>query len=153
MNKVTHLGVYPDMNAAELALEKLAKDIQRAAKNGETVVEISTTGEPNSENVAVLTTPCTKVTEGTIKECFQKINEELDELKLAVLDYADGDLEQTGQRIWVFASEKLAERVAEEAADTITAITSMLAAMGIDEEQRQAAQKRVNEKNRERGRF
>ena len=45
------------------------------------------------------------------------------------------------------------EKIAEEAADTITAITSMLEAMGIDEDMRQDAQKRVNERNKERGRF
>ena len=45
------------------------------------------------------------------------------------------------------------ERYAEEAADVVTAITSMLEAMGIDENMRQEAQRRVNEKNKERGRF
>jgi NTP pyrophosphatase (non-canonical NTP hydrolase) len=43
--------------------------------------------------------------------------------------------------------------VAEEAADTITAITTMLEALGIDADMRDEAQRRVNAKNRERGRL
>ena len=43
--------------------------------------------------------------------------------------------------------------IAEEAADTITAITSMLEAMGINEHDRQDAQREVNRRNRERGRI
>lgn len=39
------------------------------------------------------------------------------------------------------------------AADTITSITTMLEALGIDEEMRDEAQRRVNEKNRKRGRI
>ena len=218
MNRSAVLGAYPDMNAAELALQKLTKDIQRAAKNGETVVEISTAGEPNRENVAVdgevqsreevaaawnrhstpvvssnnraefmefvydelsddadncranriidaadeyaesrvekiLPIPCTKVTGKTVKDWFAKIDEELNELKETVLvrfktcDDADAWAKYSRQ------AETNPGNIAEEAADTITAITSMLEAMGIDEEQRQAAQREVNEKNRERGRF
>lgn len=45
------------------------------------------------------------------------------------------------------------ECIAEEAADTITAITSMLEVIGIDERIRQEAQERVNRKNREMGRI
>lgn len=83
----------------------------------------------------VLPIPCTKGFENlAVKDYFQKINEELDEPK---------------EGVFLFRKE----RIAEEAADTITAITSMLEAMGIDEQQRQAAQRRVNERNQQRGRW
>jgi NTP pyrophosphatase (non-canonical NTP hydrolase) len=89
--------------------------------------------------------PCVRDERGEIKEqsviklLIGKINEELDELKEAVVVrkyFLDMD-----------------EHIAEEAADTITAITTMLEALGIDAEMRDEAQRRVNEKNRKRGRL
>jgi NTP pyrophosphatase (non-canonical NTP hydrolase) len=87
----------------------------------------------------------------TVKRLFAKINEELDELKAAVLrevttrnnldDLADGVDDDTDTDI------------AEEAADTITAITTMLEALGIDVDMRDEAQRRVNEKNLKRNRL
>ena len=77
--------------------------------------------------------------EQSVKQLFAKINEELDELKQALFIrkyFLDMD-----------------EHIAEEAADTITAITTMLEALGIDTEMRDEAQRRVNAKNRERGRL
>ena len=99
----------------------------------------------------VLPIPCTKVEEKTVKAWFSKINEELDELKEAVLIAYYGIHVQIDTPIFDPQKEDLIA-VAVEAADTITAITSMLEAMGIDEDMRQAAQKRVNAKNKERGR-
>ncbi|MBO6178512.1 MAG: hypothetical protein J6M62_11300 [Selenomonadaceae bacterium] len=99
----------------------------------------------------VLPIPCTNVEEKTVKDWFQKINEELDELKDATvynLYLSNG----VGCAKDIYAPEER-YKIAEEAADTITAITSMLEAMGIDEDMRQDAQKRVNERNKERGRF
>jgi len=104
----------------------------------------------------VLPIPCTKVEEETVKDWFSKINEELDELKEVI-----PALSQVGAKYLFKAALggldcKLwahSEAIAEEAADTITAITSMLEAMGIDENMRQEAQRRVNEKNKERGRL
>ena len=103
------------------------------------------------ENAAVLPIPCTKVAEETIKDWFQKINEELDELKAVVLLKCS----PTNQLCYEITKidDDLDTDIAKEAADTITAITSMLDNMGIDEEMRQAAQKRINERNKERGRF
>ena len=107
----------------------------------------------------VLPTPCTKVEKETIKDWFQKINEELDELKAAVLFAAttDGDIDDVPDDYKALMNplefEASYREIAEEAADTITAITSMLEAMGIDENMRQDAQRRVNEKNKERRRF
>lgn len=91
--------------------------------------------ERTQAHVGILPLPCTKVDEETVREWFQKINEELDELKRAVLINDQPMM------------------IAEEAADTITAITSMLEAMGIDERMRQEAQERVNRRNKERGRL
>ena len=100
--------------------------------------------------------PCVRdehgeIREQTVKQLFEKINEELDELKAAVLrevttrndldDICDGVDDDTDTDI------------ADEAADTITAITTMLEALGIDAEMRDEAQRRVNSKNRERGRL
>jgi len=96
----------------------------------------------------ILPIPCTKVEEKTVKDWFQKINEEMDELKEAVWETFD----MRGEACQKTTAECL-EIIAEEAADTITAITSMLEAMGIGEDMRQAAQRQVNEKNKECGRF
>jgi len=80
-----------------------------------------------------------EIREQTVKRLFAKINEELDELKHALVVrkyFLDMD-----------------EHIAEEAADTITAITTLLEALGIDAEARDEAQRRVNAKNREKGRL
>lgn len=111
----------------------------------------------DERKINVLPIPCTKVQEKTVKDWFQKINEELDELKIEIMENFsfDSDLKREGfdndindyDDIWD------SHHIVEEAMDTITAITSMLEAMGIDEKMRQEAQKRVNERNRERGRL
>lgn len=88
--------------------------------------------------------PCVRdehgeIKEQTVKQLLAKINEELDELKHALVVrkyFLDMD-----------------ENIAEEAADTITAITTLCEALGIDAEMRDKAQRRVNAKNRERGRL
>lgn len=101
----------------------------------------------------VLPIPCTKGYEKwMLKDYLQKINEELDELKDAALQ-GMGCLTCDCKQDELTISVEEAERIADEAADTITAITSMLEAMGIDERQRQAAQERVNEQNKRRGRI
>jgi len=86
----------------------------------------------------------------TVKDWFQKINEELDELKEDVMCGVAG---LKSYASYSYCSEGSREFIADEAADTITAITSMLEAMEIDERQRQAAQERVNERNAERKRL
>jgi hypothetical protein len=95
----------------------------------------------------ILPIPCTNVKEKSIKDWFQKINEELDEFKGAVL--ACATYEMAEQPVDILEFDECEDVVAEEAADTITAITSMLETMGIDERARQEAQERVNEKNGE----
>lgn len=96
----------------------------------------------------VLPHPCTKFQGATVKEWFQKINEEFDELKEAVIACLTCSM-QDAKATDTDSEDKGC--IAEEACDTITAITSMLDAMGIDEKARQEAQKKVNEKNKKRG--
>lgn len=79
----------------------------------------------------------------TVKRLFAKINEELDELKECIFIYSSRSTMYDGEL----------DDIAEEAADTITAITTMLEALGIDAEMRDEAQRRVNDKNRKRGRL
>lgn len=103
--------------------------------------------------------PCVRdehgaIKEQTVKQLFAKIDEELDELKAAVLSVFYGlnvvpsdrpDLKNIG--------DDEMPLIASEAADTITAITTMLEALGIDAKMRDEAQRRVNNRNRERGRL
>lgn len=92
-----------------------------------------------------------EASEWTIKDHFQKINEELDELKESVfVIYQTHSLcSQYGE----YKPGTQEEAIAKEAADTITAITTMLEALGIDEKMRNEAQRQINERNRERGRL
>lgn len=99
--------------------------------------------------------PCVRDEHGAIarqniKRLFAKINEELDELKSEV----------DGWRWYIATDARTQEKesewkgsIAEEAADTITAIVTLCEALGIDENMRDEAQRRVNEKNRKRGRL
>lgn len=83
-----------------------------------------------------------------IKQLIAKVDEELNEMKEAVYFSSPGDF-----LVNYIKPEAARERIAEEAADTITAITTMLEALGIDAEMRDEAQRRVNEKNRKRNRL
>ena len=108
--------------------------------------------------------PCVNVKEKTLKEWLQKVNEELDEFKESVMNcfcldkmdiypmvLVDGDLYKRYEDIGYNDEDK--RKIADEAMDTITAITSMLEYMGIGEKERQEAQMRVNKRNAERGRL
>lgn len=110
--------------------------------------------EDNAEYRYVRPLPCILDEHGetkkqTVKQLFAKVDEELNELKEIVL--VDHCL--SGVALEVPRGYDLLARIAEEAADTITAITTMLEALGIDAEMRDEAQRRVNNKNRERGRL
>lgn len=108
---------------------------------------------------AVSPLPCVRdehgaIKEQTVKRLFAKIDEEFDELKAAVLSVFYGldvvpsdrpDLKNIG------ADEM--PLIASEAADVKTAITTLEEALGIDAEMRDEAIRRVNAKNRERGRL
>ena len=107
-------------------------------------------------DVPVRPLPCVRdehgeMNEQTAKRLLAKIDEELNELKEAVFRSEEYD-----NGLWEFSNpihEFEKKPIAEEAADTITAITTMLEALGIDAEMRDEAQRRVNERNRERGRL
>lgn len=106
----------------------------------------------NEQYVCPRPLPCVRdergeTNEQTIKQLLAKIDEELNELKAGV--FAIGNLDDTPNE----TPTGFFPFIAEEAADTITAITTLLEALGIDAEMRDEAQRRVNSKNRERGRL
>lgn len=110
--------------------------------------------EDNAEYRYVRPLPCILDEHGetkkqTVKQLFAKVDEELNELKEIVL--VDHCL--SGVALEVPRGYDLLARIAEEAADTITAITTLCAAFGIDAEMRNKAQERVNQKNFERARL
>ena len=110
------------------------------------------------ENLPVAPVPCVKETENTsIKDLFQKLNEEVDELKVEILKncYFYDDIDDVRSILKSYKMDediKATHRIAEEGADVCTVVTSLLEAIGIGFEMRQEAQRRVNEHNHERGR-
>ena len=110
------------------------------------------------ENLPVAPVPCVKETENTsIKDLFQKLNEEVDELKVEILKncYFDDGIDDVRSILKSYKMDediKATHRIAEEGADVCTVVTSLLEAIGIGFEMRQEAQRRVNEHNHERGR-
>ena len=96
--------------------------------------------------------PCVRdehgeIREQTVKALIAKVDEELNELKSAILAVINLEDVPDDMPTGIF------DFIADEACDTITSITTMLEALGIDEDMRAKAQMRVNEKNRERGRL
>lgn len=110
------------------------------------------------ENLPVAPVPCVKETENTsIKDLFQKLNEEVDELKAEILKncYFDDGVDDVRSILKSYKMDEDIEamqRIAEEGADVCTVVTSLLEAIGIGFEMRQEAQRRVNKHNHERGR-
>ena len=108
----------------------------------------------NEQYVCVAPIPCVRDEHGEIKEqsvikqLIGKVNEELDELKETIVI-----LESKKRSAALEIVMEQEECVADEAADTITAITTLLEALGIDAKMRDEAQRRVNSKNMERGRL
>jgi len=96
--------------------------------------------------------PCVRDEHGEIKE---------QDIRRHLIAKIDEELNETKERVMLLGLypmqpdeiENVKTMIAEEACDTITAITTMLEALGIDEEMRDEAQRRVNSKNRERGRL
>ena len=115
------------------------------------------------ENVPVAPVPCVKGWErASLKVFFQKLNEEVDELKAAILDQCDFDdnVNEIKEILNYYEDSDVPPqssggkmRIAEEAADVCTVVTSLMEAIGIGFEMRQEAQRRVNEHNKERGRW
>lgn len=110
------------------------------------------------ENLPVAPVPCVKETENTsLKDLFQKLNEEVDELKVEILEncYFDDGIDDVRSILKSYKMDediKAMQRIAEEGADVCTVVTSLLEAIGIGFEMRQEAQRRVNKHNHERGR-
>lgn len=99
--------------------------------------------------------PCVRdehgeVTNQTVKDLVEKIDSELTELKWELASHPSNYV-----AFYYAESVRPVEwlRIADEAADTITAITTLLEALGINAKARDEAQRRVNSKNRERGRL
>ena len=114
------------------------------------------------ENVPVAPVPCVKGWEvAALKIFFLKLDEEVDELKAEILAQCDfGDNVKKIKEILDYYEDSDVPpqasggkmRIAEEAADVCTVVTSLLEAIGIGFEMRQEAQRRVNKHNHERGR-
>lgn len=96
----------------------------------------------------VLPIPCTDVKPKTLREWFALIDDKLNSFKEALIEKNVIGLD-TPLDSFIDTGGILVENVA---AELITEITSMLEAIEIDEKRRQEAQKRVNEKNREKSR-
>ncbi len=101
-----------------------------------------------------------EVREQTVKQLFAKINEELDKLKFEIttcLTSLDTNITKEPNDEWAYdtfvRNSARGAIVAEEAADTITAITTLLEALGIGAEMRDEAQRCVNRRNMEQGRL
>ena len=115
------------------------------------------------ENVPVAPVPCVKGWEvAALKIFFLKLDEEVDELKAEILTQCDfGDNVKKIKEILDYYEDSDVPpqasggkmRIAEEGADVCTVVTSLLEAIGIGFEMRQEAQRRVNEHNKERGRW
>ena len=100
--------------------------------------------------------PCVRdehgeIKEQTVKQLLAKIDEELNEFKAAVLREATvrNDLRELADGV----DDDTDTDIAEEAADTITAITTLCHVLGIGADRRDEAQRRVNRRNLERGRL
>ena len=88
--------------------------------------------------------PCTVFANAGTVDWVAKLNEEVYEVMLESA-YVE--------RLAAEADDDDVERLAEELTDVITVCTSWLYALGYDEDMRGEVQRRVNEKNRERGYF
>ena len=125
--------------------------------------------------------PCIYVKEKTIRDWFAKLDSEVNEFKEAVLQgylslnrQADAGMVQglsiMGQpidKVSVFDFVQVARdfdrqkayeqaqkrRIAEERADVVTVLTSMLRALSIDDKTMQEAQECVNQSNHSKGRW
>jgi len=106
--------------------------------------------EDNAEYRYVRPLPCVRdehgaIREQTVKQLLAKIDEELNELKEAV--FVIYQTHSLCSQYGAYKPGTQEEAIANEAADTINAITTMLEALGIDADMRDDAQERVNQKN------
>lgn len=114
------------------------------------------------DTMPVAPEPCVEGWErASLKVFFQKLNEEVDELKAAILDQCDFDdnVNEIKEILNYYEDSDVPPqssggkmRIAEEAADVCTVVTSLMEAIGIGFKERNEAQRRVNRHNHERGR-
>ena len=100
--------------------------------------------------------PCVRDEHGyirdqTVKKLFAKIDEELNEFKAVVL--REVTTRNNLDDICDSVDDDTDTDIVDEAADVITAITTLLEALCFNAEMRDEAQRRVNNKNRSRGRL
>lgn len=131
------------------AKEIQSRIIQLEAENEELRRENKRMGE------VIKPQPCTRFRNAGTVEWIAKLMEETNE---AIQEaYTISQLEQTRKKTPCEAMNEVVqnarERLAMELTDVITVCVSWLDAEGWDEEERGEVQKRVNEKNRERGYF
>ena len=151
------MGKYSEAHGCgEMNAERIIEELENICYNNEYILELLS---KLKNGIPIRPLPCVRdehgeIKEQTVKVLFSKINEELDELKTEITYHGIAVIADSAAD----AKEKLTQpldikAIAEEAADTITAITTMLEALGIDAEMLDEAQRRVNSKNRERGRL
>jgi hypothetical protein len=139
-------------------IAKLKNEIDKAETHLDPYPQARGFDVGNDQYTAPRPLPCVRdehgeIREQSIKALLSKIDEELNELKEEIygyLGYCTYSSDKTAKELLEYDFSPM---IAEEAADTITAITTMLEALGIDREARDEAQRRVNAKNRERGRL
>ena len=112
-----------------------------AMKREKEIIDIVTTGY-------ISPIPVRRAKEQTIKDWFAKLDEEGTEFKAEVL--SSYSLTENPSD---YLKSTNSERIAEEAADICTIVTSMQDRMRINQQGRDAAQLRVNQHNKERNRF
>lgn len=139
----------PETKARKLAEEmqaKFEKELQQAYLRGYTV------GFLEGEHRHPRPEPCTKnMPWVTVKDFFQKLNEEVDEFKEEVLRHFS--LKDPVTDVWGGCTdEQDKRRIAEEGADVSTVIASFCEQAGIGEQIRDEEQEHVNAHNHERGR-
>ena len=139
----------PGEKARKLAEEmqaKFEKELQQAYLRGYTAGFLAGAHRhPRPE-------PCTKnMPWVTVKDFFQKLNEEVDEFKEEVLRHFS--LKDPVTDVWGGCTdEQDKRRIAEEGADVSTVIASFCEQAGIGEQIRDEEQEHVNAHNHERGR-
>lgn len=136
-------------------IAKLKNEIDKAETHLDPYPQARGFDVGNDQYTAPRPLPCVRDEHGeimnqTVKDLVAKIDSELTELKWELAAYPSNYVafyyaESVRPVEWV--------RIADEAADTITAITTLLEALGVDVKARDDAQRRVNNKNRERGRL
>lgn len=120
--------------------------------------QLAICGEVYCEQENLRPRPCVRVKDVAIldmrvKDLWQKINEELDELKDAMsAGGGPSDSVRDARFLLADCAEDLRD-IADEYADVVIAATSAVHALGVTEVMRTEAMQRANARNEERGRL